>query len=122
RGAGAHPPQGQRPGKEARIDYEYERKGVSNQFMRCEPLRGWRHVRVTARRTRRDYADCIRALLEVHYPQAEKIRLVQDNLNTHSGGSLYEAVAPHQARRPLDPIQVPHTPKHRSRRDMVQTA
>src|SRR5262249_60858959 len=107
RGAGAHPPQGQRPGKEARIDYEYERKGVSNQFMRCEPLRGWRHVRVTARRTRRDYADCIRALLEVHYPRAEKVRLVQDNLNTHSGGRPYQAVPAAAARPAPDPVPVP---------------
>src|SRR5262245_47764491 len=86
-----NPPPGHRPGQAARLDSECECKGVSNQFLMCEPLRGWRHVRVTARRTRRDYADCIRELLEVHYPGAEKIRLVQDNLNTHSGGSLYEA-------------------------------
>jgi hypothetical protein len=60
-------------------DYEYERKGVCNQFMCCEPLRGWRHVRVTARRTKRDWAECIRELVDVHYPQATCIRLVLDN-------------------------------------------
>ena len=114
-------PQSQQPGKKARVDYEYERKGVSNQFMMCEPLRGWRHVQVTARRTRRDYAECIRELLEVHYPRVEKIRLVQDNLNTHSGGSLYEAFAPEQARRLLDRIEFHYTPKHGSWLNMAET-
>ena len=114
-------PQSHKPGKKARIDYEYERKGVSNQFMMCEPLRGWRHVRVTARRTRRDYAECIRALVEMHYTRAEKIRLVQDNLNTHSGGSLYEAFAPEKARWILDRIEFHHTPKHGSWLNMAET-
>jgi hypothetical protein len=114
-------PQSHKPGKKARIDYEYERKGVSNQFMMCEPLRGWRHVRVTARRTRRDYAECIRELVEVHYPRAEKLRLVQDNLNTHSGGSLYEAFAPENARRILDRIEFHYTPKHGSWLNMAET-
>jgi hypothetical protein len=114
-------PQSHKPGTKARIDYEYERKGVSNQFMMCEPLRGWRHVRVTARRTRCDYAECIRELVEVHYPRAEKIRLVQDNLNTHSGGSLYEAFAPENARRILDRIEFHHTPKHGSWLNMAET-
>jgi hypothetical protein len=114
-------PQGCKPGSAARIDYEYERKGVSNQFMMCEPLRGWRHVKVTARRTRRDYADCIRELVEVHYPRAWKIKLVQDNLNTHSGGSLYEAFAPEKARRLLDKIEFHYTPKHGSWLNMAET-
>jgi DDE superfamily endonuclease len=114
-------PQSHKPGKKARIDYEYERKGVSNQFMMCEPLRGWRHVKVTERRTRRDYAECIRELVEVHYPRAEKIRLVQDNLNTHSGGSLYEAIAPENARRILDRIEFHYTPKHGSWLNMAET-
>ena len=73
-------------------DYAYERKGVCNQFMCCAPLRGWRHVRGTARRTKRDWAECIRALIDVHSPQAIRIRLVLDNLNTHTGASLYEAL------------------------------
>jgi hypothetical protein len=114
-------PQSQQPGKKARIDYEYERKGVSNQFMMCEPLRGWRHVKVTARRTRRDYADCIRELLEEQYPRVDKIRLVQDNLNTHSGGSLYEVFPPEQARRMLDRIEFHYTPKHGSWLNMAET-
>jgi hypothetical protein len=66
-------------------DYEYERKGVGHQFMCCEPRRGWRHVRVTARRTKRDWAEGIRALIDGHYPEATRMRLVLDNLNTHTG-------------------------------------
>ena len=81
----ALPPQ---PGRPAKEDYEYERQGVCHQLLMCEPLRGWRHVRVSERRTRRDYAQCVRELVEVYYPQAKKIRLVQDNLNTHDGASL----------------------------------
>lgn len=113
-----HPPQSGQP---ARADYEYERKGVCNQFMMCEPLRGWRHVEVTARRTRLDYARCIRDLVEVHYPKAQVIRLVQDNLNTHSGGSLYEAYPPATARRLLDKIEFHYTPKHGSWLNMAET-
>jgi hypothetical protein len=114
-------PQSHKPGKKARIDYEYERKGVSNQFMMCEPLRGWRHVKVTARRTRHDYAKCIRELVEEYYPQAEKIRLVQDNLNTHSGGSLYETFAAEKARQILGRIEFHYTPKHGSWLNMAET-
>jgi hypothetical protein len=88
-----------RPGSPAKQDYEYERKGVCHQLMMCEPLRDWRHVKVSERRTRRDYAQCVRELVEKHYPKAKKIRLVQDNLNTHDGASLYEAfVAVHKKR------------------------
>lgn len=82
------PPQPARPGAPAHVDYEYERKGVCCQLLMCEPLRGWRHVTVTERRTRRDYAHCIRDLVNRQYPSATKIRLVQDNLNTHDGASL----------------------------------
>jgi len=110
-----------RRGAPARLDYEYERKGVCHQFMICEPLRGWRHVRVTARRTRRDYASCVRELLEVYYPEAEQIRLVQDNLNTHDGASLYEAFPPAEARRLLDRIEFHYTPKHGSWVNMAET-
>ena len=110
-----------RPGRQARQDYEYERKGTCNQFMMCEPLRGWRHVRVTTRRTRLDYAACIKDLVDVHYPWVEKILLVQDNLNTHSGGSLYERFAPAEARRLLDRIEFHYTPKHGSWLNMAET-
>ena len=108
------------PGRPARIDYEYERKGTCNLFMMCEPLRGWRHVRVTERRTRRDWAECIKELVDVHYPEAEKIRLVMDNLNTHSGVSLYEAFPPGEARRLLDRLEIHPTPKHGSWLDMAE--
>jgi hypothetical protein len=101
-------------------DYEYERKGVCNQFMCCEPLRGWRHVRVTVRRTRWDWAECIRELVDVHYPQATRIRLVLDNLNTHTGASLYEAFPPAEARRLLDRLEFHHTPKHASWLNMAE--
>jgi hypothetical protein len=114
-------PQPPRPGTPAQVDYEYERKGVCNQFMMCEPLRGWRHVRVTDRRTRRDYAECLRELVDVHYPKAEKIQLVQDNLNTHSGGSLYERFSPAEALRILNKIEFHYTPKHGSWLNMAET-
>ena len=108
------PPQPAAPGRPARQDYEYERKGVCHQLVVCEPLRGWRHVRVTERRTRKDYAECLRELVDVHYPDATKIRLVQDNLNTHDGASLYEAFQPDEARRILGKLEFHYTPKHGS--------
>ena len=114
-------PQPARQGKHAKVDDEYERKGTCNLFMMCEPLRGWRHVRVTDRRTRRDYADCVKELVDVHYPEAEKILLVQDNLNTHRGGSLYERFAPAEAMRILNRIEWHYTPKHGSWLNMAET-
>ena len=90
-------------------------------MLMCEPLRGWRHVRVSARRTRKDYAQCVRELVDVHYPAARKIRLVQDNLNTHDGASLYEAFPPAEARRLLDKIESHYTPKHGSWVNMAET-
>ena len=76
------------------VDYEYERKGVCHQLLMCEPLRGWRHVEVSAAADPKDYARCVRELVDGHYPKARKIRMVQDNLNTHDGASLYEAFPP----------------------------
>ncbi len=114
-------PQATAPGQPARVDYEYERKGVCNLFMMCEPLRGWRHVKVTARRTRVDWAECLKELLEVRYPKAKKILLVEDNLNTHNGASLYEAFAPEEARRLLDRLEFHPTPKHGSWLNMAET-
>jgi hypothetical protein len=108
-------------GRPAREDYEYERKGVCNQLLFCEPLRGWRHVRVSERRTRKDYAAAVRELLEVHYPKAAKVCLVQDNLNTHDGASLYEAFPPEVARRLLNRIEFHYTPKHGSWVNMAET-
>jgi hypothetical protein len=71
------------------MDYKYEGKGVCHELLMCEPLRGWPHVKVTERRTRPDYAGCLRDLVDVYFPRASRIRLVQDNLNTHDGASLY---------------------------------
>jgi len=107
-------PRPAQPGRPARQDYEYERKGVCHQLVLCEPLTGWRHVRVTERRTRKDYAECLRELVDSYFPEATKIRLVQDNLNTHDGASLYEAFPPEEARRILDKIDFHYTPKHGS--------
>jgi len=114
------PPRRPRRGHQAQVDYEYERKGVCHQLLMCEPLRGWRHVRVSARRTRKDYALCVREVVDVHYPQAKKIRMVQDNLNTHDGASLYEAFPPAEARRILDKIEWHYTPKHGSWLNMAE--
>jgi DDE superfamily endonuclease len=115
------PPRRARRGKPARVDYEYERKGVCHQLVMCEPLRGWRHVAATERRTRRDYARCVKDLVDRYYPRAEAIRLVQDNLNTHDGASLYEAFPPAEARRLLDRIEFHYTPKHGSWLNMAET-
>jgi hypothetical protein len=109
-----------RAGRVPYEDYAYERKGVCNQFMCCEPLRGWRHVRVTTRRTQKDWAECIRELVDVHSPQVTRIRLVLDNLNTHTGASLYEAFPPEEARRLLDRLEFHHTPKHASWLNMAE--
>ena len=114
-------PEAARPGAPARRDYEYERKGVCCQLVMCEPLRGWRHVTVTERRTRQDYAHCIRHLVAQQFARATKIRLVQDNLNTHDGASLYEAFPPAEARRILDKIEFHYTPKHGSWLNMAET-
>lgn len=108
-------------GHRTRMDHEYERRGVCHQLLMCEPLRGWRHVRVSERRTRQDYARCVRELVDVHYPQAKTIRMVQDNLNTHDGASLYEAFPPAEARRLLDRIEWHYTPKHGSWVNMAET-
>ena len=88
-----------RPGQSVRSDYEYERNGVASLFMLFAPLVGWRHVAVRDRRTAIDYAHVLRDLADVHFPDAEKIVLVQDNLNTHKPASLYEAFPPNEARR-----------------------
>jgi len=108
------------PGRAKRVDYEYERKGVCTQFVLCEPLRGWRHVKVTQRRTKRDWAWCIRELLEDYYPEAVTLHVVLDNLNTHTGAALYETFAPEHARRLLDRLEFHYTPKHASWLNMAE--
>jgi hypothetical protein len=102
------------PGRLKRIDYEYERLGTCNLFMFCAPLLGWRRVEVTDRRTRIDWAHAIRDLVDVHFPEAEVIVLVLDNLNTHSPASLYEAFEPAEAWRILQRLEIHYTPKHGS--------
>lgn len=109
-----------KPGQPKRRDYEYHRNGVVNLFMMFEPLRARRHVKVRDRRTREDFAECIRELVDVHYPEAEKIVLVLDNLNTHSTGSLYEAFEPAEARRLADKLEIHYTPKHGSWLNMAE--
>jgi transposase len=108
------------PGRPARYDYEYERNGVCNLFMFFEPLEGKRHVSVTERRTKVDWAMQIKQLLDVHYPNAQKVTLVMDNLNTHTGASLYEVFEPSEARRLLDRLQIHYTPKHGSWLNMAE--
>jgi len=108
------------PGKPQREDYEYERNGTANLFMFVEPLTGWRQVTVTERRTAVEWAHQIRDLVDVHYPQAERIRLVMDNLNTHKVASLYEAFAPAEARRIAQHLEIHHTPKHGSWLNMAE--
>jgi len=102
------------PGHVERRDYEYERHGTANLFVLVEPLAGWRHVQVTAQRTKRDYAEVLRYLAEERYPDAECICVVQDNLNTHTAGALYETFPPQQARRILSRLEFHYTPKHGS--------
>jgi len=102
------------PGHPERIDYEYERNGTSAIFMFTEPLGGWRRVSARERRTRVDWAHEIKHLLDVDFPQAEKVILVCDNLNTHTIASLYEAFEPHEARRLVKRLEIHHTPKHGS--------
>ncbi len=103
-----------------REDYEYVRRGTANLFIVCEPLRGWRHLTVTERRTKVDWAQCIKELADVHYPDAEKIVLVMDNLNTHTPASLYEAFTPAEAKRLTDRFEIHYTPKHGSWLNMAE--
>jgi DDE superfamily endonuclease len=114
------PPMPVAAGRPAREDYEYQRRGVCNVFVVCEPLRGWRHVTVSERRTRIDWAHCIKELVDLHYPDAERIVLVQDNLNTHTPASLYEAFEPAEARRLADRLELHYTPKHGSWLNMAE--
>ncbi len=109
-----------KPGQNKRVDYEYRRNGVVNLFMMFEPLKARRHVKVMDRRTRKDFAECIRELVDVHYADAEKIVLVLDNLNTHSEGSLYEAFEPAEARRLAEKLEIHYTPKHGSWLNMAE--
>ena len=108
------------PGQPERFDYEYTREGVANLFLMSEPLLGWRAVRVTERRTAKDFAAVVQWLVEEVYDQAEKVVLVLDNLNTHKVASLYEAFPPEQARRIAERLEIHHTPKHGSWLNMAE--
>lgn len=109
-----------KPGKPERFDYEYEREGTCSLFVACEPLTGKRVVQVREQRTRADWAQFVRELIEVHYPEAEKIVLVLDNLNTHTPASFYEVFAPEEAWRLSQKLEVHYTPKHGSWLNMAE--
>jgi transposase len=102
------------PGRPRRIDYEYRRHGVANIFMVHEPLKGRCQVSVTERRTKIDWAHLIQEMVDVHYPEAQTIVLVMDNLNTHAKGSLYETFEPTKAKRLAEKLEIHYTPKHGS--------
>jgi transposase len=108
------------PGKRARFDYEYVRNGTANVFMFIDVNRPWRYAKVTDQRTALDFAECMKDLVDVHYPDAKRIRVVLDNLSTHSPGALYERFTPAEARRILDRLEFHYTPKHASWLNMVE--
>ena len=108
------------PGRPERFDYEYERIGTANLFVMVEPLTGYRHVEVTTRRTAQDYARQLQWLADVCYPKAKKIRLVQDNLNTHRLANLYLVFPPEEARRLAERFEVHYTPTHGSWLNMAE--
>jgi len=109
-----------KPGQPEKFDSEYERNGVSALFMFFAPLEGWRHVEVTDTRTAFDWAHQIKQLVDVHYPEAEVIQLVMDNLNTHTPASLYKAFPPEEARRIANKLEIHYTPKHGSWLNMAE--
>src|SRR5919202_6780821 len=114
------PAQPVQPGQPARVDYEYAREGLCNLFLFFEPLAGWRHVKVTDRRTAQDFAHCLKDAVDVHWPEAEVLRLVTDNLNTHTPAALYETFPPEEARRIARKLEWHYTPKHGSWLDMAE--
>lgn len=108
------------PGRLRRYDYEYRRQGTANLFVFLDAKKPWRHVRVTERRTKKDFAVCMKELADVHYPEAELIRVVLDNLSTHRAAALYETFSPAEARRMLRRLEFHYTPKHGSWLNMVE--
>jgi hypothetical protein len=107
-------------GKPERYDYEYRRAGTCNLFRFLQPLLGWRHVKVTQQRTKQDFAVCMNDLVEDHFPKAKKIRIVLDNLNTHTPASFYETFVPEQARHLVRKLEFHYTPKHSSWLNMTE--
>jgi transposase len=116
----ARQPISARPGQLERYDYEYRRNGTVNLFVLLDVRRPWRKVKVTERRAAEDYAQCMRDLVDIHYPEANIIRVVQDNLSTHSAGALYQTFPPAEARRILRRLEFHYTPKHASWLNMVE--
>lgn len=109
-----------KPGSCKKVDYEYRRKGVVDFFMMFEPLAGHRHVEICTSRKREDFERCIQRLVDIYYPNCEKIVLVMDNFNTHSIASLYETFPPDEALRLAKKLEIHHTPKHGSWLDMAE--
>jgi hypothetical protein len=109
-----------RPGQPERYDYEYKRNGTANLFMFLDAHQPWRHVKVTEQRTAQDFAACMRDLTDLHYPDAALIRVVQDNLSTHSAGAMYEAFPAPEAHRILQRLEFHYTPKHASWLNMAE--
>ena len=118
--AEARRPLPSKPGQPERFDYEYQRRGTRNLFIYFQPLAGWRHIEVTERRTKVDFAHCMRYLVDELFPDAEVVVVVLDNLNTHSPAALYEAFEPEEAKRILDRLEFHYTPKHGSWLNMVE--
>ena len=108
------------PGQPPRYDYEYKREGTCNLFAFFQPLKGWRKIKVTSQRTARDFAHCIKELVDVLFPDAVLIKVVLDNLNTHTPASLYQTFPPQEARRILSKLEFHYTPKHGSWLNMVE--
>jgi hypothetical protein len=109
-----------RAGKPRRYDHEYERHGTANLFVMCQPLTGWREVKVTHHRTKADFAACMRELVDVYFPNAQRIRIVLDNLNTHTPAALYDVFPPDEAQRILRKLEFHFTPKHGSWLNMAE--
>ncbi len=108
------------PGQPQRYDYEYRREGTRNLFMFVQPEAGWRHVKVTERRTKQDFAHCMKELVDIHFPEVKVVRVTLDNLNTHTPAALYEAFEPAEARRILRKLEFHFTPKHGSWLNMAE--
>jgi transposase len=116
----ARVPVAPKPGRPSRVDYEYVRNGTANVFMMIDAHRPWRCAKVTDQRTALDFAECMRDLVDTHYPNADRIRVVLDNLSTHTAGSLYVAFEPEEARRILRKVEFHYTPTHASWLNMVE--
>ena len=119
--AETRPPIKMKKGRKLRVDYEYERNGTANLFMMFAPLEGWRNVKVTDRHTAVDYAHALKDLADIHFTGSKTIVLVQDNLNTHTKASLYEAFPAPEARRLAERFEFHYTPKHGSWLDMAES-